>query len=285
MSAEGVENSDPAAPARSIDPFKLVAAIGSPIALGSALLLYFGWVRSHAQARSFGADVSVFGMSPQELVLRSVNVLFFPIILLLLGWLLLVFLRPRLHSAGSRLGPILRWSWLLVPIGLVLRAILGTGADTIFPLWVLLAVGGTWYSGVLRRAADPGAAPAPLSVSLLVGALVVVALFWQTERLARLGGEASAAEIKANLHERLHPVTVFSATRIPFSVLEQDGAAVQETELEAGPEQIVYRYDGLWFLQQSGGKFFLLTDGWDDGRGRLLVLHDTESVRLEFGSN
>jgi hypothetical protein len=34
---------------------QLVSAIGSPLALGTALLFYFGWRRSEAQAEALGS--------------------------------------------------------------------------------------------------------------------------------------------------------------------------------------------------------------------------------------
>ena len=64
---------------------QLITAIGSPIALGTALLFYFGWRRSAAEAEALGFDVSVLGMSPQDFMLRSVPVFFFPVALLLLA--------------------------------------------------------------------------------------------------------------------------------------------------------------------------------------------------------
>src|SRR5262245_4433560 len=59
--------------ARIWDAFQAITAVGSPLALGTAMLFYFGWSRSQAQARAFGADVSVFEMSPNDFVLRSID--------------------------------------------------------------------------------------------------------------------------------------------------------------------------------------------------------------------
>jgi len=87
---------------RSIDAVDLLKYIGSPVLIGTALLFYFGWSRSNAQAERFGVDVSVFEMSTDDLVLRSIGVVFFLMIGLLL--VALVFLRadPWLREhAGS----------------------------------------------------------------------------------------------------------------------------------------------------------------------------------------
>lgn len=265
-------------PRRSADPLRLITSIGSPIALASALLLYFGWVRSEAQARAFGADASIFEMSPQDLVLRSIDILFFPIILLLLGWLLLLRLEPILRQRASVAAPVLRRAWLLLVPGLALFAVAPSVADVILPLWVLLAIGGTAYGNLLRRREDDPLDTAPLPVLALVGALIVVSLFWQTERLARLGGEALAQDIKSNVAERLPGVLLFSTGR-----LHVDAPGVTETTLTGEDSAYGYCYEGLYLLQRSGGKHFLLTAGWNAGQGRLVSIADTETIRLEYG--
>src|SRR5688572_1843595 len=68
----------------SLDLAEMLKYIGSPLAIGTALLFYFGWVRSNEQAELLGADISVFEMSPDDFVLRSVNVVFIALLVLLL---------------------------------------------------------------------------------------------------------------------------------------------------------------------------------------------------------
>ena len=256
----------------------ILGAVGSPIALGTALLLYFGWVRSQAQAAAFGADVSVFEMSPQDLVLRSVDVLFFPIILLLLGGLLLLRIDPWLLARADQARAVLRWVWVLVPIGFALVLLVRPVGYVLLPMWVMLAVAGLGYASSLRRrtAREPSSAGA--TSAMLIGALLTATLFWQTERLAQLGGEALAADLKANVAERLPAVSVLSAGK-----LHVDASGVLETPLQGPNSAYRYRYEGLYLLQRSGNKYFLLTDGWQFDRGRLLILTDSESIRLEFG--
>jgi hypothetical protein len=269
---------DPAPAQRARDPLQLITSIGSPIALGTALLLYFGWVRSEAQAEAFGADASIFGMSPQELVLRSINVLFFPIVLLLLGGLLVLRFDPLLRARGRWVGSLLRLSWVLIPIGLVVRAVTPTVGDVVIPLWWLLAIAGTAYGNLLRRWASGDHTRTRGSVVALVGALVTVTLFWQTQRLAELGGRAVAEDLKADVAHRLSPVSVFTEGK-----LHVEAPGVTETALPGPDTAYHYRYEGLWFLQRSGGKYFLVTEGWSDDRGRLVVLPDNDTLRVEFG--
>jgi hypothetical protein len=263
---------------RSSNLLLVLGAVGSPIALGTALLLYFGWVRSQAQAVAFGADVSVFEMSPQDLVLRSIDILFFPIVLLLLIGLGLLRLDPWLRSRGAAAAAILRWAWLLVPIGLVLVLVARPIGNVLLPLLVMLAIGGVAYGGLLARRSRGDTSPSSGVGVILVGALLTATLFWQTERLAQVGGDALAEDLKQHVADRLPPVTLLSAERMQI-----DAFGVDEATLEGSGSAYRYRYDGLYLLQRSGDKYFLLTDGWESDSGRLLVLTDNESIRLEFG--
>ena len=284
------------------DALRLLTAVGSPIALATALLLYFGWVRSDAQARAFGADASVFELSAQDLVLRSIDVLFFPILLLFLVGLLALRLDPWLRARAGRLAPFLRFSWLLAPSGLVLVAVtagppgspkaetLSIG-EIVLPLLVLLAIGGTAYGNLLRRHARGDHRPARGAAVALVVAMLTVTLFWQTERLARASAELLADDLKRHVAAELPAVRVFSAARLHLegegvveTVLGDDPADEGDAEGAAGGDSAYrYRYEGLYLLQRSGGKYFLLTDGWHQDRGRLVILADGEAIRLEFG--
>ena len=148
--ADDVRAGAPAAPVEEsrppLDLMKFITSIGSPIALATALLFYFGWVRSEEQARAFGADASVFAMSTQDYVLRSVNVLFFPLILMFLVGLLLLRLDRRLRAGPD--AP--RWletagrrcscpGWCSCRWGFVLYAVAGRFGDVTLPLWVALS--------------------------------------------------------------------------------------------------------------------------------------------------
>ena len=111
------------------------------------------------------------------------------------------------------------------------------------------------------------AAASPGWPSAILAALVTVILFWQTERLASLGGEALAQDIKDNLGDRLTRVELFSVTN-----LHLEGPGVTTEPIGAVEGEYGYRYSGLYLLQRSGEKYFLLTDGWDEDQGRLVVL-------------
>ena len=267
------------------DLMTVVTSIGSPIALATALLFYFGWVRSEEQAQAFGADASVFAMSTNDYLLRSVNILFFPVMLLLLAGLLAIRVDRRLrdgdgeHPRAGVLATLLRFSWVFfLVLGFALLATAGRFGDVTLPFWVTLAVLGPTYAVVLRRSGSGEGGRLSFGVTACLVALVVVCLFWQTERLASLGGEALAQDIKDNLDDRLAKVEVFSAKD-----LQIDGPGVAVTRIGGDDSAYRFQYSGLYLLQRSGDKYFLLTDGWDDDAGRLVVLPDDPDNRIEFG--
>ena len=267
-----------------LDLMRFITSIGSPIALATALLFYFGWVRSEEQARAFGADASVFAMSTQDYVLRSVNVLFFPVILLLLAGLLVHRLdrtlrteplSPRLAMAGNAL----RFSWaVFLALGIVLYALAGRFGDVTLPLWVALAILGPVYGNVLRRLASGGRERFSGVTVALLAALVTVTLFWQTERLANLGGEALAQDIQDHMADRLTGIELFSTKDLHIA-----GPGVSTTTFTEPNSAYGFQYSGLYLLQRSGDKYFLLTDGWDTDAARLFVLPDNAAIRVEFG--
>ena len=259
---------------------RTLALVGSPVALVTALLFYFGWARSQAQAEAFGADASVFDMSPQDLILRSVSILFFPIIVLLLCGLALVWIEPRLRSRESQVGAVLRFAWVVLLIGLLLLWVARPIGDVLLPLFVFVAIGGTAYGNLLRRYGSGDRRPPRLANVVLVSSLLVACLFWQTERLARVGGEALAADLQANIADRLPAVTVYSAGQLHI-----EGPGVEERRVAPDESLFTHQYDGLYLLQRSGGKYFLVTDGWADDEGRLLVLSDSAMFRIEFGES
>jgi hypothetical protein len=108
-----------------------------------------------------------------------------------------------------------------------------------------------------------------------VAALVSVLLLWQTERLARVVGEALAEQIGADMWG-LTAVTVYSPTKL------QLGPDIEETQFPEPDSAYRYRYRGLRLLDHADGKYFLIPDGWTPERARLIVVRDDATTRVEF---
>ena len=167
----------------------VVSSIGPPVTVATALLVYFGWARSNAQAVAMGLDVSLFGYTAQDYSLRSIRSMFFPLVCILLLSLLWLaadtWLRRRLrpehdHPVVARLpaavvmagagvalasGVFAVFSplrtFLLVPLLMAgLDALLAQGGQL-----ALLGSGDAWLEDALRQRA----AGSPESVSVTIG--------------------------------------------------------------------------------------------------------------------
>jgi hypothetical protein len=263
---------------------RLVATVGSPIAIATGLLFYFGWVRASVQAEQLGYDSAILDWSVQDYILRSIDVLFIPLMALVLVALLLLRLHRRLvlplltgrPGAATWLPRALRASWLLwVGLAIAVLVIVGPLGGAVFPATITLALLCALYGDLLERrvAGEPRTSPA---ATFLVLVLLAFSVFWSTERLARSFGEGYAAQVAANPRQLL-AVTVYS----PKS-LEIDVPGVAETRLGTAESAYRYRYDGLRLVQRSGDRYLLMSERADTGSRRIVVLRDSDAIRMEF---
>jgi len=258
------------------------ARFASPVALITALLFYFGWVRTRFQANALGYGPAILDFALQDYLLKSVNVLFLPVALLLSAGLLfhrldrrLIILagsRPRLAAALSRTG---RYLCLFSPLWIAVAVLLVADPRTRFlalPSCLTAATLLALYGYHLQRSLG-GADRWTGTTTILVLLLLAFALFWDTERLARVSGEAFAADIVA-APEQLVAVTVYSQKR-----LELDDRVATEAALSRD-SAYQFRYTGLRLLERTGDRYILLAQDAD----RILVLRDGEGLRFEFSA-
>ena len=280
---------------------ELVGLVVAPTTLVTALAFYFGWVLTNSRASYFGIDASALGYSTQDYLLRSADALFVPfgsVFALALGGVWLhAFAIGQLGEphARARLRIAARGA---VGIGGVLFAL---GAFAVFrpisfsPHYLfasaspgigiaLLAYGVHLLDRVAVAARGParrGAASAGPSMRAtaltLVALLVVLSGFWTASRYADALGRGRAERLAATLQLRPQ-VTVFAPKRLALAA-----GGVVERRL-AGGGAYGYSYSGLRLLVRSGGKYFLLPDGWTRARGSAIVLADSPDYRFEFGA-
>jgi hypothetical protein len=131
------------------------------------------------------------------------------------------------------------------------------------------------YAGRVRRG-DDGRSRFALA---LVGVLVLVCLFWTASNYAEVLGDRLADDFVDEV-DRLPGVVVSSQQRLYL-----DGPGVDETQLP-GPDEdggLRYRYEGLRLLEHTGGRYFLVSDGWTPTYGVVFVLEDgDDTMRLDF---
>lgn len=263
----------------------LLTTVGSPAALGTALLVYYGWVRTSRQAERLGFDVSIMDLSVQDYLLKSVNVLYLPLIILLFVTFALhqVHLRVVIPTVDRSLGrPLQRYavqairhSWLLwLTIGLTVALFTPSLDGFVIPGILTLTCLCLFYAASLdRRAYRPALHSTTRWLILLI---LAFAVFWDTERIARIMGDSFAIQIAAE-PEKLVSVTVYSPKSLNLSV-----PGVTETKLAEPDSAYSFKYEGMRLVQRSGNRYFLITDRWDLNQPRVLLLRESDTVRLEF---
>jgi hypothetical protein len=263
-----------------------VTAVGSPFAVGTALLFYFGWVRTHVQAWTLGYDAALLDYSLQDYVMRSINVLYNPILVLALTavgvqwlhrrWLMPLVRGPRGDVWLPRL--IRACTWSTVAWALLFAALAYTAPSLVgfciagFLTATLLS---TFYARSLRDRLDDQVRRTRVPNSLLL-AVLALAVFWATEQVARKVGEAYAVQIAAD-RNRLAAVVVYSAKNLNLS-----GSGVVETRLTTPDSEYLYRYDGLRLVQRAEDRYFLIGDGWSRQDRRVILIEESAGIRLEF---
>jgi hypothetical protein len=273
-----------------------VTKVGPPLTIVTALLIYFGWARADAQSKAMGVDVSMFGYSTQDYVLRSISTLYLPLLVISglgLGWLALDRQltqltdtpegaagvrragRAALLGGGVAAVAAILWAWALPGRG-----------DLVAPLTVAGGTAVAAYGTRLMRLAParPGraapASPERAARAVLIGGIITLAMFWELSSYAGVVGRGYAQRI-ARTVGTLPRVTVTSPD--PLGVLAP--GVIEEAVTLPGPtgaHNVRYRTTGLRLLVSSGGRVFLLTDGWRPGQGAVVVLPDDDTLRWQL---
>jgi hypothetical protein len=277
---------------------ELVGLVVAPATLITALALYFGWVLTNSRASYFGIDASALGFSTQDYLLRSANALFVPlgtVVVLGLAFLWLHTKAMRQLADRNRRTRLRIAARAAVVVGGVLFALgvcavfepLSFSPYYLFPpaspgIGIALLAYGLHVLGRISAKERPGIASFTDSRSrataiALVALLIVLSSFWTAATYAEALGRGRAARAAATLSTRPH-VTIFAPKRLSIT-----GAGVIERVLTGENLAYRYRYSGLRLLIRSGGKYFLVPDGWTRSSGTAIVLDDSPAYRFEFG--
>jgi len=276
---------------------QVIAAIGPPLTVATALLLYFGWVRTTVEAETLGVNDTVFGYTTQDYVMRSINALFLPLVvaavvgigaLLLHGWVMRgVDAGPtsRRHRATRAVAGVLLPACLAAPVlGALAEARRPDLTGLILPLAACMGVLLTSYAVTLRRRTSVDSYRWETSVELrrgrrirvLIGVVVAATLFWWVGDFAGVVGRGLAYRI-ANDLGALPGVVIYSDRDLHLV-----GPGVGVERLSEDESAYAFRYDGLRLLERSDGRLFLLSDRWTIAEGTMFVIADDERVRIEY---
>lgn len=254
------------------DALRKIGAVLANVTVITGLLVAFGWKRSATQATALGIESNILGMSNADYLLRSIAPVFTLLAVVVVAGLAWLWLEPRLRPVvvGRRLATgWLAWSWLIMPLLVVgFGYVWPVASFYAFPLSV---GGGILLSCYVIESTGRRGWDWP-KVRLFAVAAGVLTLFWAALNYAHVDGQRLADEFEPALAPA---VTVFSQERMHIT-------GVREEPLDGDKSRYRYRYSGLRLLENTGGKYFLVTDAWTRSDGVVVVLRDDATTRLEF---
>lgn len=290
---------------KSISMVDIVERIIAPTTVLAALAFYFGREFTTHRALAIGFDPSVLGLTNQDYILRSLDALFVPLGALTLTVLVLSLGHgglQRLDVSSSRgqhvilfLGIALMVAGALF-LALGIQGIIGSNPVSshrwylLGPLSPGLGMLQLAYGSFLVRRSITGTEAVSRTVVFLVGAFLVLSLFWAASAYAGALGRGRGLQVLANVRS-LPATTVMSSQRLLLQ-----GQGIHERRVDVVPatkgpgisvenagDAFRYQYSGLRLLLRSGGHFFLVPDDYSRTRGRIIMLEESPRVRLEFG--
>jgi hypothetical protein len=278
-----------------VDAIHVFLAFLPPVTLITGLLFYFGWVRVDEQARALHQRDVVFSYSTADYVLRSVDSLFFPLLLLAATAIAMLIVHQQVQR--SLADGTAKWAgvagWIVAGVGVAMLAFgiayaAGLFNRTIRPQAVFPDVAGPLaiglgaillaYGGWLRAQTRPQSAHSTpwwqrVAAAGAIGAIIALTLFWAVGNYARVRGDELAAYVQ-DTYRTFPAITVFASKDLS---LQDDARGSANT----GPDvQYPYRYECLRLLDHVGGIWYLLPEDWDINH-KLIMLADDTGLRVE----
>lgn len=277
----------------------LVAAVVTPTTLITALAYYFGYRRERAFAGFFGIDVSALNFTTTDYVLRSVDALFVPAVVVLLVAFGFFFLHALVGDLSGRfdlvpLAAVAGLCALILGIALLAGEPLVNNHGYLQALGPAAGVSLLLYALARKRSVSREA----LSAAVFVGiGVVLVSLFWATSEYADSRGRSEAKRLARDI--LVNPsVTIFSKESLNISPLAPGSGVQQPVQPGGGCAEIIVsklhggaysrRYDGFTLLVRSGDKYFVTptpTDkqtAWDPVNDAVFIIPDDNDVRIQL---
>ncbi|MGD9529514.1 hypothetical protein [Pseudonocardia sp.] len=261
----------------------VLTAILAPTTLLTAVMFYFGWSFSYHYFDSLGVEFTVLGFTTQDYLLRSVDPLFVPVVVLAALVLAVLWIYDlaagrvgpaRLRVLGRRIAPALVLCGALL-VGAGLYRLAGRTDLEFFliasPVALALGVLLLHLASACLRASPPS-----LTERAAVFVLVGISVFWAAQLYASEVGRIRAEQTVADL-DGAPWTTVYSEK--PLSIHAPD---VVEQACAAEDAAYGFRYTGLVLVLQSGDQYVLLPRSWAQLRAPAIVLPRSDAIRLEF---
>lgn len=277
------------------DVIETIGLVAPPLTLLAGLMFYFGWLRTRHYWEVFGLEHSLLGLSVQDYLLRGIDAVHLPLVVIAVTVVGSVWAWKSWTSWEGRnrhratLATV-RWAVLAVGAGLLAAgAVLAAGSPTAWPplpSWTLAAGLVAVAAAELLRtdlartrpesAGGPQHAGSPAVVVAAVATLLMLALFWVFADYAADVGRVRAERRADGLNGR--------ATVVLYSPhdLHIDAPGVRTERLPTdGPYR--YRYSGLTLILHTDGKYVLLPSAWKEGASSIVV-PVSDAPRVDFAA-
>ncbi|QBS39284.1 hypothetical protein [Nocardia sp. CS682] len=278
---------------------KSVGQVVAPTTLLTALLFYFGWAHVYWFFHYFGVDSTTLNPSTREYLMRTVDTLFVPLIVIGLLSMAVLWGHAALPNSVRERRP--AW-WVNAVIAVLALAVLLNGVSRVFvvtplndglcvaPVSIIIGVLVLWALVVQRRNrlraqlpedAPPRSTAAAVSEWAILFTVVGISLFWIAADYSVAVGQTRAGEWAAQLPTSPQ-VVIYSEKDLHLSRSD-----VQMTPCHTDPtagSAYRFRYDGLVPLTRIGDHYVLVPRTWTPGNGAAIVLPAAPpgAIRFEF---
>lgn len=290
----------PATDPRPADPqalqqlLKIIGSIVAPATLITSLMFYFGWNHARWYYAYIRVDLSLLGLTTQDYLMRSVDALFFPLIVIGVGVVIAIRLLVPAHNRLVSRHPsaLATTFWTTGCLGLILGIVGIAGMVrqetdwhfAILPLCLFSGVLLIAYASQLHRysGASPGSAGRArqkLFVLLEAAAvllLAVLSMFWFASDYAAAVGKGRVRDDISQLAGAPEAV-VFSRQSLSISA-----PGVREVSCVNTEAAYRYRYEGLSLMPTSSDVYVFLPRAWTPTQGVAIILPKTDSLRIEL---
>lgn len=266
----------------------IVGLVVAPTTLVTGLAYFFGSISTGHRLSYFAVNSQAVGFTTADYLASTVGTLFFPIVRMLLIFVVLALAAALIHrlAGAGRYTPLIRWTaWGLMAVGVValVRAVLGVIPGAWLPddkIWLtplslsvgtLLLAAGYWMLAVTRKPLSPRP-PAPIErVGLgLAVAIIVVGLFWSTDIYAANFGANAGAFTAEELWRRDDRGVILDTTDPLF--LPDDMVKQSVLHADDSPTNITYRYQCLRVLEVHGDRWILVPAKWSQREGYAVMI-------------
>lgn len=276
---------------------RLLGLFVAPTTLLTALLFYFGWAHVYWFFDHFGVDATTLPFSTRDYVMRSVDALFVPVVVVAVvvvaSMWTIGLLPPRYRRLPNRAAVTVTVAG--IALGLVINGLLRmvgvvwppNSGLCVAPTCVVVGVLLLWYLSSSRRRRGMGESRSEgvvVAEWAMIFVLVGISLFWIATDYSVAVGQTRARQAEAQLATR--PGVIIYSERD----LQLMGPGVTETVCSTVDDVVpayLLRYDGLVLLTQVADQYVLLARRWNSGDGTAVILPRAGigGVRFEFAED